>query len=73
MYLLMKQNLKENEKSIPEDEFFSSFQFIPYVKSKFDTYKSDDDEFTALLPDKPRVIKDSSYKKGAYLNYTKSY
>lgn len=57
IYMIMKQNLQDGSLQQPDDAFFDSFKFIPYIKQELNIHQIDDGAFTAsLMPDTKTVV-----------------
>jgi uncharacterized protein YbaP (TraB family) len=58
-YLLLKQNIKQDEKQLKNDEFFNSFVFEPYQETQLYTLAPEGKNIEVSLPAKPKVSRDT--------------
>lgn len=76
IYVLLKENLHQGEKTDANDPFFNSFTFTPFSKVTYVDFKPDGENFKIKLPAQPKNITDTtedfkSYlKKGRYYSST---
>ncbi|RFZ85448.1 TraB/GumN family protein [Mucilaginibacter terrenus] len=67
VYMLLKQNISEGKPIEDNDDFFSSFTFMPYLRSELKEYALDGGNLTVKVFDKPRVIPDSTITYDSFL------
>lgn len=73
MYLLMAQKSVEDEKISEEDEFLSSFKFIPYANASFDTIVKIDKKYSFKAPSTKIIYEEEPYDPSSEYSYLKNY
>lgn len=72
-YLLMAQKTVEAEKIADDDEFFSSFKFLPYAKAPFDSIVNVSEKYSFKTPTNKVILDEEAYEADSEYSYFKNY
>jgi len=72
VYLLLKEYLRQGEKTDANDPFFNSFAFIPYTKVNSVDFPGQNENFTVKFPTQPKTTLDSNDRE-SYIQNAKTY
>lgn len=67
LFVLLKQNLHEDEKVDSNDPFFNSFTLTPYIPITYVTFESKDGNFKIKLASNPKIVNDTIHNTKSYI------
>ncbi|MCZ4318445.1 TraB/GumN family protein [Aequorivita viscosa] len=72
-YLLMAQTFKEGEKILEDNEFFNSFEFLPFSEAAFDTVVNIQNKYSFKAPSPKIVTEEEPQDAYSEYSYVKNY